>query len=280
MDIEFFNERFSKIEESVKLIDIMEDSISNGSGPHRELAIKIGIPYRDLRSIYKAQELKLLVDYYTFCEQLMKHFIYSVLDVHAIDRNIHRKKYLNDNLNPSTFSPRVKYKEIEDNLNKYLYTSPRKIKLLSFCIESDIRHKHDELILARHTYAHKGEEPTFSILGYVKSNLALLKYFLNDFQNIEVDLSNRLELQEAIIQILEEQKKLQKLDLRNKNWKERFDNLRKVASDTQMLLSKLEINSETYFYLESQLREFQKIDLRRSLSKNKEIISIISLESS
>ncbi|MGT2800947.1 hypothetical protein [Streptococcus marmotae] len=278
MDVEFFAERLENLEKSIELVDIMEDSISNDSVPHRELANKIGIRYGELRNIYKAQELKLLIDYYTFCEQLMKQFIYSVLDFHATDTNSHRKKYLNDNLNPRTFSPRVKYKEIEDNLNKYLDTSTRKIKLLSFCIESDIIHKHNELISARHTYAHKGEEPNFSILNYVKSNIVLLKLLLNDFQNIEVHLSTRLELQESVSQLFKEQKKLQKLDVRSKNWKERFGNLREIASNAYRLFAQLEINSDGYLLLKSQLREFQEIDLRCNLASNKRIIQRIVFE--
>lgn len=279
MDVEFFEERLKTLEKSIELVDIMEDSISNSSVPHRELAYSIGIRYNDLRNIYKAQELKLLIDYYTFCEQLMKQFIYSVLDFHTTDTNLHRKKYLNDNLNPRTFSPRVKYKEIEENLNKYLDTSTRKIKLLSFCIESDIIHKHNELISARHTYAHKGEEPNFSILSYVKSNIVLLKLLLNDFQNIEVNLTIRLELQETISQIRKEQKNLQNLNARSKNWKERFSKLREIASDTYRLLGQLEINSDTYFLLESHLKEFQKIDLRRSVTHNQDVIRDISFNS-
>lgn len=279
MDVEFFEERLKTLEKSIELVDIMEDSISNSSVPHRELAYSIGIRYNDLRNIYKAQELKLLIDYYTFCEQLMKQFIYSVLDFHTTDTNLHRKKYLNDNLNPRTFSPRVKYKEIEENLNKYLDTSTRKIKLLSFCIESDIIHKHNELISARHTYAHKGEEPNFSILSYVKSNIVLLKLLLNDFQNIEVNLTIRLELQETISQIRKEQKNLQNLNARSKNWKERFSKLREIASDTYRLLGQLEINSDIYFLLESHLKEFQKIDLRRSVTHNQDVIRDISFNS-
>ena len=279
MDVEFFEERLKNLEKSIELVDIMEDSISNSSVPHRELADRIGIHYNELRNIYKAQELKLLIDYYTFCDQLMKQFIYSVLDFHTTDTNLHRKKYLNDNLNPRTFSPRVKFKEIEENLNKYLDTSTRKIKLLLFCIESDIIHKHDELISARHTYAHKGEEPNFSILSYVKSNIVLLKLLLNDFQNIEVHLPIRVELQETISQLREEQKKLQKVNARNKNWKERFSKLREMASDTYRLLGQLEINSDTYLLLESQLKEFRKIDLRRSVTHNKDIIRDISFNS-
>ncbi|SUO90549.1 hypothetical protein [Streptococcus uberis] len=275
MDVEFFNERLENIEKSVKLVDMMEESISNSSDPHRELANKIGIHYQDLRNIYKSQELKLLIDYYTFCEQLLKQFIYSALDFHTTDINLHRKKYLNDNLNPRSFSPRVKYREIEDNLNKYLETSTIKIKLLSCCIESDLRHKHDELISARHTYAHRGEEPNFSILSYVKSNLVLLRFLLNEFQNIAVHFSNRLEFQEKISQLVNEQKKLQKLDKRSKNWKERFNQLRKNASDASRLLSQLEINSDLYRLLEFRLLEFKKIDLRRDLLHNKDVINMI-----
>lgn len=275
MDVEFFKDRIKEIENSVKLVNTIEDSISNSSEPHRHLATRIGISYMELRNIYEAHELKLLVDYYTFCEQLMKQFIYSILDFYISDLNIHRKKLLNNTLKPETFSPRVKYKEIEENLNKYLHVSTGKIKLLSFCIESDTRNMHDELVSARHTYAHKGEKPSFSILSYVDSNIVFLKFLLNDFQNIKSHLSIRLELQENILQLSEEKKKLEKLDDRMQNWKQKFIDLRKKASDAYKLVNQLEKKSDTYFLLETQLLEFTKIDLRRNLASNKGIIQKI-----
>ena len=113
----------------------------------------------------------------------------------------------------------------------------------------------------------------------MKSNIVLLKLLLNDFQNIEVHLPIRVELQETISQLREEQKKLQKVNARNKNWKERFSKLREMASDTYRLLGQLEINSDTYLLLESQLKEFRKIDLRRSVTHNKDIIRDISFNS-
>ena len=43
MDVEFFEERLKNLEKSIELVDIMEDSISNSSVPHRELADRIGM---------------------------------------------------------------------------------------------------------------------------------------------------------------------------------------------------------------------------------------------
>ncbi|KGR73399.1 hypothetical protein ACVRWQ_00745 [Streptococcus phocae subsp. salmonis] len=280
MDVELFQARLKDMNDSVELINTIEESISTNSAPHRQLAKGIDISYQKLRGIYKANELKLLVDYYTFCEQLMKEFIYSVLEFHATDINIHRKKFLNDKLKPATFSPRVMYKEIEGNLNKYLDISEKnkKIKLLSFGIGKEILKKHDELVLARHTYAHKGEEPSFSILEYVKSNILLLSFLLNDFQNINICFDIRLEFQEKILQLSKDKEKLQRLDDKAMNWKERFNNVRKSASDTHRLLGQLERNSDIYNSLEEQLKEFQKIDLRRNLVSNKSIIKRIDLK--
>ena len=278
MNIDFFIERLEDIEKSVKIINTIEGSISSSSVPHRQLATAIGIRYQELRNVYEAHELKLLVDYYTYCEQLMKQFIYSVLDFDTIDSNVHRKKLLNSTLKPETFSPRVKYKEIEENLNKYLYVSAGKIKLLSFCIESDTKNKHDELVLARHTYAHKGEKPSFSILSYVQSNIVFLKFLLNDFQNINTHFSIRLDIQEITLQLSEEKKKLESMDDKSRNWKQRFYDLREKASNAFVLLSQLEKKSDTYLLLESQLSKFEKIDLRRTLSSNKNIVKEIDFK--
>lgn len=276
MDVELFKDKLQELKESIKLVDIIKASTSNNSDPHRKLADEIGIKFLNLQSIYKAQELKLLIDYYTFCEQLMKQFIYSVL-AHTTDTNLHRKKYLNNNLNPRTFSPRVKYKEIEENLDKYL-DSEKKIKLLSFCIEYDIK-DHDELISARHDYAHSGKKPPFSILDYMRSSIVFLEFLLNDFQNIEAHLSTRLKLQETVLELREEHKNLKKLNVQNKEWKKRCGNLKEKASDAYRLLAQLEIDSEVYISLKLWLQKFQKIDLRRSSINNQNFIKTISLNS-
>ena len=59
------------------------------------------------------------------------------------------------------------------------------------------------------------------------------------------------------------------------NWKQKFIDLRKKASDAYKLVNQLEKKSDTYFLLETQLLEFTKIDLRRNLASNKGIIQKI-----
>ena len=87
-----------------------------------------------------------------------------------------------------------------------------------------------------------------------------------------------MDIQEITLQLSEEKKKLESMDDKSRNWKQRFYDLREKASNAFVLLSQLEKKSDTYLLLESQLSKFEKIDLRRTLSSNKNIIKEIDFK--
>ena len=259
-----FKERLSSLDGTLKRVKKIDGSLADEPEKHRHFATEIEISYADLRNIYESSELNLMIEYYTFSEQLVKELVFSILTVESSKENKHLEKFLKNSFRRNRYSPKSEFKGIKDILDKYIQTNDEKIKFLLFNTDSDFTKIHDSLIRARHNYAHNSRKPDFSIIEYVERSIPSLYFLLNEFINIESNLESRLSLQKLLIETYEKKKKLDKLDIRAANYKNTLKDFKTRLKSIMNYQDQLECTSSIYTEIFEQSKKYRTLDLRLS----------------
>lgn len=96
-----------------------------------------------------------------------------------------------------------------------------------YSLDSEIKNRHDALIRARHTYAHKGNKPNFDILQYIQGNVMFLEFLLKEIKLLKFHLFDRIGLQERFENILIEYNTLCKAHINVKTYQSSLSKLKK-----------------------------------------------------
>lgn len=194
------NDWLGSITEQYNQVREINDSIAEHRAEYRKFSNLIGINDKALLKCCKCFEWSLLINCYTFAEQLSKNLFYTLIgkDAHC---NQYVNNFINNKVPNGKFSPNVQIdgleklvKELDD---KFKFILPKKIK--EFTI-------YDEMVKARHTYAHRGtymfDSSNFSdvinVLYYIKFELMVVEKYSNkrlDFQN---NIKDILDLTQSI----------------------------------------------------------------------------------
>lgn len=265
MEFPIFEDRIEELKKTLNYSEKLAQSLAMNTPNHRTFSNQIGIEFKELKEVYEAQELKILIDYYTICEQLIKEFIFSTLeiDINSSGRNLHINKYIKSKFNRATYSPNVLIKDITNNINQILELDGKKYSFLKYSLDSEIKNRHDALIRARHTYAHKGDKPNFDILQYVQGNVMFLEFLLNEIKLLKFQLFDRIGLQEHFDKILIEYNKLCKMNINVKTFQSSLSKLKKECIDFLKIYNSLDGLMNSYSNIYKCLSEISKIDLRR-----------------
>ena len=261
-----FKERLLNLNETLKRVKKIDGSLADEPEKHRHFATEIEISYADLRSIYESSELNLMIEYYTFSEQLVKELVFSILTVESSKENKHLEKFLKNSFRRNRYSPKSEFKDIKDILDKYIQTNNEKIRFLLFNTDSDFTKIHDSLIRARHSYAHNSKKPDFSISEYVERSIPSLDFLLNEFINIESNLESRLSLQKLILDSDTMKSQLDKLNIRSSYYKNKLKDFKNNLKSIMNYQSQLECTSSVYNEIFEQSKKYQTLDLRLSKS--------------
>lgn len=268
-DYRDFEERLRNIKEKIEKADKLSESLSTNRKEYREFARQINIDFSVLETAFKFYDSALLIDIYTFCEQLLKRFIYNVLNAERDELdNKHVYKFINSMLPEDKFSPDVKVKSIDSQLKKYLFMDGNeidKISLLKMPQNKVLFQSYDKLIEHRHAYAHKGENSGFN-LTLIKDGFEVAEFILNEVININNYFSDRVKFQKIIEEIRIEQKKLEE---KPENYKTRqsINAMAKKIKDQSItgtfILKKMNIDSKVLQNLNDSLIKLSEMDLRR-----------------
>ena len=263
-----FEERLRNIKQKIEKADILSDSLANNRREYRNFASKINIDFSVLETAFKFYDSALLIDIYTFCEQLLKKFIYNVLNAERDELdNKHVYKFINSMLPEDKFSPDVKVKRIDSQFKKYLFMDGKeidKITLLRMPQNKVLFQSYDKLIEHRHTYAHQGKNSGFD-LELIKDGFKVAEFLLNEIININNYFSFRVKFQKIIEEIRNEQKKIEE---KPENYKTKQSinatakKIKKHAIKGIQVLTKMNINSEVLQSLNNSLIVLSKMDLR------------------
>lgn len=272
-----FKERLDRLNESLRRVQNIQDSLSDFPDRHRKFAEEININFAELKSIYESSKLNLMIDYYTFSEQLIKEFVLSILDIESAKQNKHLEKYLKNSFNRNTYSPKSEFKNIKEIIDKFIFIEKEndKVKLLLFNTDTDFKENHNSLIQARHKYAHNSSVPEFDISEYVEKSLPSLEFLLNEFINLDNYFKDRLEIQYLIVEIEKQYQALKRMNARDLNFKDKVRKFKKNLKKLAKCRNRIEISSAVYEIIFSEAAKFTMLDLRFSNKKLKEQIDEI-----
>lgn len=143
--------RLEKLEMNNENLSIILNSIAEKTSNYRNFAESINVSKSILLDSCKAYERTLLIDCYTFAEQLLKNLYYALVEKDSYN-NKYLKKFINYKIPIDGFSPNVNYKFMGTALGKELVEGFRFILTANV----DEIKSYNVMVKARHTYAHGG----------------------------------------------------------------------------------------------------------------------------
>ena len=200
-------DRLEAIKEHHKKVKQIKDSLSENRVKYRNLSFDINIDQDSIFECCGRFEESLLINCYTYAEQLFKNFYYQI-----INKGSHTNAFLNTfidtKIHPNKFSPNVLYEEIENTIKKELCNE------FKFTISKEIDEvkKYNQLVKSRHRYAHSGiffydfenYDDVIDVLEYLKYEVISL-LFTNDAVNTKKNLHGKIytlyELSNSLLKI-------------------------------------------------------------------------------
>ncbi len=265
-------ERLSDLERSYHDVKIINGKFSDCRKSFREFAKDNDIDFNALEACCKCFERNLLIDAYTYSEQLIKNLYYHLLNNDS--NNEYILTFINKKIPDNKFSPNVNYKFLEQSIQNELMPE------FKFTISDQRDHvkSYNELISSRHKYAHSG---FFSFSKDFDEVIAVEKFITKEVEMIaHQSVEFRLKYQRRTEELVNKVKKLANLvdeyskspnnDLKKKirnNLKSYRDRAKDYYTDYKQFYHGIDLVSETY----KALAEISNQDLR----KQKEIFDKI-----
>lgn len=266
MNFESFEDRIEHIKKSLDIADKIQNSLSN-TAPHKNFSNEIDISYVELRKVFDFPRNDILIDYYTFCEQIMKEFVYEILELNSdvVSYNSHVKKYLVKRFPEDRYSPNVNsIKDITSLITRITsHDDKLRIKLIPE-LSKQRREYHKSLIGARHKYAHNSQIPYFDIYEYVHYNVEFLYLLLTEVKNLILNFDIRIRIQVDYDELFSVIDKIL-TSTNNEPLESKKINIRKLKENSENLLieiNKLNDEYNSYKKLKDLLMQIKKIDRR------------------
>lgn len=265
-------ERLKKIKKEIEYAEMMQASLSEFRLKHSEFAMSINLDFKVLQTAYDFYKPSLLISSYTFSEQLVKYFIYSILNMHDEDfiENQHLAKFVEKKIPKKRFVPNIKVKDISNLFSEFIqFDEGQIIKLLKIKEFEDNYKSYDLMIENRHLFAHSGENQGYD-LNTIKESFPVLELLMDEIYNINNKFEARVSLENELIQI----KKLinsffeKKTSKNGKKVKALLKDLKKHSKKSLKILEILRKESKIYIFLYDTLECISNIDGR----KNYEVI--------
>lgn len=264
-------ERLDDIKRHFQQVLEIKNSLADNRQKYRNLSNEINISQYSLFQCCDAFERSLLINCYTFSEQLMKNFIYE-----AIDKDRHENKFLNkfiDNkIHKSRFSPNVKFNRMEEDIKKDL------LKDFKFILPKSLNEIkiYDEMVNSRHTYAHRGVY-NFDFENF-SAVIKVIEYIYFEFSTIiNYDENFRVKFQHDFKEVSSLSKKISKIN-EIKYEREKLKEIKKMCkSIVKNYSSKIE-SIELFKELYENIKNVSKMDLRdakRAQSKVTELSNML-----
>ena len=274
-----FKERVVEIRKILNNWKQLKYNIADNRNKHREFAKNINLDFEILEKTYELYEPNLIISCYTFMEQLVKEFIYETLNKN--ENSIEIKNFIDYQIPREKFSPDISIKSIKTIISRYIPKEKRenmKIKLIwEYIEETEEKNSYSELIKRRHKYAHEGKYYPIEIKGY-ENCVNLMEYFTCEFELLNYDIRNRIEIHKLSEEISKSINKLKENDKRREENNRKYiikhaKIIREQAKKLSKILEKIRNNSIIFNKMFTKLENLKKIDLRYSTIKIKEILN-------
>ena len=272
-----------EVKERIKDIDLVynqvleiNNSISDHRSKYRRFSEEMNISKQSLLNCCDWFERILLINCYTFSEQFVKNFFYELLEK-GTHNNIFLNNFLDNKIHIDKFSPNVKFKNIESDIQNDLW---KDFKFILSPNIIDIK-MYDEMIKARHTYAHSGNynfdfknfKPSIKTLKYIVFELSMLyesgqvfrKQFQDDYNQIKNDSI-------AIVKL--DKNREYKIDEIKRELKEIRNQSKKFVELYKSIMNELEILKD----IVKSIEDASAIDLRKNLDSSVKVINKLKEE--
>jgi hypothetical protein len=155
-----FDERLNLLRQNQAYINEINNSLVDHRDLYRNFSSELSISQESILECCDSYQRTLLIDCFTFSEQLVKSFIYHLIDKGNYTNNF-LKYFINNKVPEDRFSPNVKFSAIQNNIKSQISTD------FKFILNSnnDYIKTYDEMVKARHSYAHSGSY-TFNLSHY------------------------------------------------------------------------------------------------------------------
>ena len=261
-------ERLEKIKKEIEYAEMMQASLSEFRSEHREFAMSIDLDFKVLQTAYDFYKPSLLISSYTFSEQLVKYFIYSILNMQDEDfiENQHLAKFVEKKIPKKRFVPNIKVKDISNLFSEFIqFDEGQIIKLLKIKEFEDNYKSYDLMIENRHLFAHSGENQGYD-LDTIKESFPVLELLMDEIYNINNKFEARVCLENELIQIKNLinsffEKKTRK---NGKKVKALLKVLKEHSKKSLKILKILRKESEIYIFLYDSLERILNIDGRKN----------------
>lgn len=262
---ETYLERLQRIKTGISNYEIFYNSLADEPGKHRNFSSKINIPFETLKATYELYLPNLVIECYTFSEQLLKEIIYSILGAYDDSiENPHLKEFIQSQMPKDRFSPDVKIDRIEYNIKKYR-TDTKKYKMLRFREYRLSYDNYDELIKLRHRYAHSSN--ISCTINTIKESILFLEFLLDEAGLVCNNWDELLKIQKLMFDVesalnrIQEFVKISTDD--NRSMTKSIDSLKLQVEQLCEIFSKLreedKIESEIYLSISDKLNKLNHI---------------------
>lgn len=195
-------DRLNSLIDNSENVEKLNNSFAENRAQYRRFANSIVLPFDVLDECCRTYERNLLIDAYTYAEQLLKNFYYHMLEKDTAS-NISFQTFVNNKLKIDKFSPNARFRYMEQGIQNDLLPE------FQFLISKNKPEidKYDELIRSRHKYAHKGEY--YFELSTIKEVISVEYYITTVFMMIvEKGINYRIDYQNRLKDILKQANKL------------------------------------------------------------------------
>lgn len=239
-------EKYNKVEE---ILNIRSDNREK----LRIMSNEVMLNFETLDDCIDSYEFSLLISCYTISEQLLKKFIYHILEKDG-NSNEYIDLFINTKINPESFSPNVLITRITKQISVFCNT----YKLLINENHEDFK-IYNSMIKARHQYAHANNYP-FEFHNYATC-IKVIEYLSFEYSFFIHNKKLRLIIQNEFSNIKDNMEyiiKLNNFDFRNPKIKKHRDSCKIFINKYEKHLQGVPLIDD----LLTDISNFSNIDLR------------------
>jgi len=279
-DVGDFYTEIEEIKINIKRLFEVEGSLSEKRQEHRKFAKEINIDFNAVEGAYKLYRPSSIINIYTFVENLVKTYVYSIL---GNGHNDAITQFIKNKLPTERFVPGTKIDEIKKIIKEFT-PNAKDLKLFVKIFEyNDAMQTFNSCINNRHEYAHRGNFTASYTEQDYKEIINVLYYLVDELYFCLSNITVRIEFQNKILKIKDN---LESLNLESLNEievsnRKEFNGIsKKIKSDANSCIKLLKslgsstvaFKSDIYKKIEGDLKILISLDLRKKTCYNKNYI--------
>ncbi len=266
------NDSLTEINKDYQTLLSLKNNLSENSSAYSQFEMDNSLEKHSIRNSYFSYEKYLLIQCYTFSEQLLKNLIYEMLNKDNL-KNDYLKTFVENKIPENRYVPNVKFNMIP---NEILKNTGYNFFFLLNNNNMEIK-KYNDLVDNRNKYAHSGSCAfNFENFEDIINLLYYISFEYSEIINKKVNLNNLYKLLQLIIYfdkkcINDIPKKIDAIIVQNKMFfNKNYEKIIKIKLLNPLLSLLIKLNNETIY--DKQLSIIEKIQKNIELYYHKKNI--------